>query len=211
MEYIIQGHGETSQPSYKHHVLNFKNVSIMSNTGMSNIVRIYSTVLGEVNILDCNFHQNLIGTETSVDLDQDANPVPKTAVISINTTVVNVTVLDSNFTGNNGRIGGALSIIMTSDARSSVITISDSNFINNTAVKTEFREEGQGGALWIQALELRLDITDCTFEGNIGHDSGGAIFVGSVTQVVSWWPDYKLIGKENTIMTQSVMSGMLAL
>ncbi len=190
----ILGYGETTQPSYKYPELNLRNVSLLSCTGLSNIVKIHSTGHGVVNIIDSNFHTNMVGIslEKRVDLDYARNPVPKTGVISINMTVVDVTVLSSNFIGNQGRMGGALSIKSTMDTTLSKIIINDSTFINNTAVKTEFREEGQGGAVWIQALELRLDITDSQFEDNMGHDSGGAVFVGSVTRVVSWWPDYKV-------------------
>ncbi len=208
MEYIIRGQGEISQPSHKDHEINFKNISLLSNAGLSNIIRIYSGVPCIINILSSNFQHNLIGIEDKkwIEFDQEGNPIPKTGVISINTTMANVTVLNCSFHENHGLIGGGLSIKVTSNLMVSTIIMRDNNFINNTAIKTEFREEGQGGALWIQALHIVLDIIDCTFEGNIGHDSGGAVFVGSVTQVVSWWPDYKVIslGKGETIATKSV-------
>ena len=77
-------------------------------------------------------------------------------------------ILNSNFTDNGGkylRAGGA--ILMTN----SKVTISNSQFINNSAIS--------GGAIsfeWTNLVSWNLTISNSTFDSNYGISQGGAIY-----------------------------------
>ena len=205
LDYVLQGGREIFNPLIKYNKLHLQNVSLLSNKGLSNIIRIHFTVPGVINILNSIFNNNHIssGYDNFIDLDYKENPIPKTGVISINTTTVNITVINCNLNENYGRIGGALSVIARNEGN---VIIEHCNFTNNGVSKTKFRDEGQGGALWIQTSTLTLEIKDCRFEGNTAHDSGGAVYIGSVTQVVTWLPDYKNVSQNKGDTAQPLRS-----
>ncbi|MBN1418545.1 MAG: hypothetical protein JXP34_07185 [Planctomycetes bacterium] len=87
----------------------------------------------------------------------------------------NLVILDSTFTENlAGANGGALAVRAENG---STVEIARSRLEGNATV------DGDGGALWIDAFDSRLDIRESSFEGNAADNAGGAI-LGTLQKMV---------------------------
>ncbi|HEY9059895.1 MAG TPA: choice-of-anchor Q domain-containing protein [Pseudobacteroides sp.] len=91
-------------------------------------------------------------------------------------------VIGSNFTGNSGdRLGGAIFYVFHKPGDEGYHKRSTASIVNSTFEFNELlsKEEGQGGAIYAQEGDLKMD--SCTFDQNRGLKQGGGLWFLSYT------------------------------
>ena len=97
----------------------------------------------------------------SIFINNTATDKTGGAVFSATKANTNITVINSNFTGNKAKTGGAI--------HAGDLSVYDSNFISNIALT------GVGGAISIDASSKKLSLNNTNFTGNTAKNDGGAV------------------------------------
>ncbi len=84
-------------------------------------------------------------------------------------------IIRSSFSlAHKGGKGGA--ILISSDVKSSTVTLSSLTFMGNKVDKISESNSGKGGAVFVEGGSLFLMVTDCVFIDNSAYESGSALY-----------------------------------
>ncbi len=180
LEYDVDS-SNLSMPSFSTYRITFYDLTVYENTGFSNIFRISQQVEGDIFIHNLTFYDNKLYDPTvqEFELDRFNNVLHKTAPLSVNLSRGTLNISKSSFYRNTGALGGGFHLIKTTFSFAT-FSMTDCNFINNSAVVHTGQVSGFGGAFTIQSNFLTVSIENCLFSGNNAEKSGGAGFVESL-------------------------------
>ena len=156
----------------------FENNTVASEFG-DNLTggAIYTASRSAVEILNCSFQRNVAISAGGAIFTSGKNLIIKISLFQYNTvsgksgnggavssyasTVCSIS--KSRFAGNFGKyFGGAIF------NKKSILLIASTSFNNNSALK--------GGAIYVRSLSRKTDISTCSFKGNVGYFTGGAVY-----------------------------------
>ena len=163
LEYTVDAGAENSMTAADHHV-ELSNLNITNNQGNKEIVSVT---------------QNLNGTIILENSLWNGNNIESTSMVFLSTTSGNISIINCNFSGNQGYNRGLVHITSGLDYPASV-KIRGSSSVNNSAGKMN-SIAGFGGAIYLELQSIVLTITDGTFTNNKAPN-GGALVI-SVPQV----------------------------
>ena len=175
LDYVVREGNLTSNLAkpLADHSIRLQGLHIVENVGFLDIIRIVNFVNVSVNVDTCSFSNNLLQNQASARYETNVpnERIHSTAILSLQITEGKITLTECVFDSNVGRLGGAFYLETTQFFTSSL------NVYNTTCLNND----GFSGCMFIKSNVLDVFIEECIFNGNRANDSGGAIYMRSIT------------------------------
>ncbi len=161
------------------HEISLKRLILKENTAESSVIDIEQNTQGTVLIQNVS----IVGNQISINTSNNATAVHK-AILHISVSQGVVFCHQAVFENNVGVLGGAVFIRGIMSNMKGLVTISDSYFLNNSAEDYPGQtQNGFGGAIYLQANRISVNINNSIFRDNLSKKSGGAIYIRSEVQL----------------------------